>query len=152
MKLKRIVPGLLAAGWLAATLLQGQTADDDAKEVATLDARYQNAVKNNDAATMNLILADDFVLVTGRGKTFTKADLLKEARDKTTIYEKQDELEQHVRVWGDTAVVTALLWIKGTSEGKPVERKLWFSDTYVRTKNGWRYVLGQASLPLPAEP
>ena len=25
---------------------------------------------------------------------------------------------QKVRVWGDTAVVTALLWIKGTSEGK----------------------------------
>jgi ketosteroid isomerase-like protein len=152
MKFHRIVPGLLATGWLAASLLQGQTADDAAKEVATLDARYQAAVKNNDAATMNLILADDFVLVTGRGKTFTKADLLKEARDKTTIYEKQDELEQHVRVWGDTAVVTALLWIKGTSEGKPIERKLWFSDTYVKTKNGWRYVLGQASLPLPAEP
>jgi ketosteroid isomerase-like protein len=152
MKLNRIVAGLLATGWLAASLLQGQTAEDAAKEVATLDARYQDAVKRNDAATMNLILADDFVLVTGRGKTFSKADLLKEARDKTTIYEKQDELEQHVRVWGDTAVVTALLWIKGTSEGKPIERKLWFSDTYVKTKNGWRYVLGQASLPLPAEP
>ena len=152
MKFHRIVPGLLATGWLAASLLQGQTAEDAAKEVATLDGRYQDAVKNNDAATMNLILADDFVLVTGRGKTFSKADLLKEARDKTTIYEKQDELEQHVRVWGDTAVVTALLWIKGTSEGKPIERKLWFSDTYVKTKNGWRYVLGQASLPLPAEP
>ena len=53
---------------------------------------------------------------------------------------------------GDTAVVTALLWIKGTSDGKPVERKLWFSDTYVRTPKGWKYVLGQASLPLPAEP
>jgi len=152
MKFHRIVPGLLAAGWLAASFLQGQTAEESAKEVATLDARYQDAVKNNDASTMNLILADDFVLVTGRGKTFTKVDLLKEARDKTTIYEKQDELEQQVRVWGDTAVVTALLWIKGTSEGKPIERKLWFSDTYVKTKNGWRYVLGQASLPLPAEP
>ncbi len=152
MKFNRIVSGLLATGWLAASVLQGQTAEDAAKEVATLDARYQDAVKRNDAATMNLILADDFVLVTGRGKTFTKANLLKEARDKTTIYEKQDELEQHVRVWGDTAVVTALLWIKGTSEGKPIERKLWFSDTYIRTPQGWRYVLGQASLPLPAEP
>ena len=49
-------------------------------------------------------------------------------------------------------MVTALLWIKGTSEGKPMEKKLWFSDTYVRTKNGWRYVFCQASLPLPAEP
>jgi hypothetical protein len=52
-------------------------------------------------------------------------------------------------VWGDTAVVTALLWIKSTSGSNTSERKLWFSDTYVRTPKGWRYVLGQASLPLP---
>ena len=56
-----------------------------------------------------------------------------------------------MRVWGDTAVVTARLWLKGTSEGKPFERRLWFSDTYVRTKCGWRYVFGQASLALPKE-
>jgi len=73
------------------------------------------------------------------------------ARDKTAVYEHQEELEQKVRVWGDTAVVTALLWIKGASDRQTFERKLWFSDTYVRTASGWRYVLGQASLPLPSE-
>ena len=66
----------------------------------------------NDAATMERILADDFVLVTGRGKIYTKNDLLKDAREGKTIYERQDEIEQTVRVWGDTAVVTALLWLK----------------------------------------
>jgi hypothetical protein len=49
-------------------------------------------------------------------------------------------------------VVTALLWAKGTKEGKPFEYKLWFSDTYVRTAAGWRYVFGQASLPLQKAP
>lgn len=127
----------------------GAAATSDATTVADLDTAYQAAVKANDAEGMARILADDFVLVTGRGKVFTKNDLLEEARKKSTIYEKQDELEQKVRVWGNTAVVTALLWIKGTSEGKTWERKLWFSDTYVRTPAGWRYVLGQASIPLP---
>jgi hypothetical protein len=46
-------------------------------------------------------------------------------------------------------VVTALLWLKGVSENKPFERRLWFSDTYVRTPQGWKYVFGQASLPMP---
>lgn len=124
--------------------------DEDKKTVADLDRQYQLAVKNNDAATMGKILADDFVLVTGRGQTATKDDLLKSARDRTVAWEQQDELEQHVRVWGDTAVVTALLWLKGTRDGKPFDYKLWFSDTYVRTPAGWKYVLGQASLPLPA--
>lgn len=101
---------------------------------------------------MDRILADDFALVTGRGKTYSKADLLKEARDKATVYEHQEDSNQKVRVWGDTAVVTALLWAKGTEQAKPIEYKLWFSDTYVRTPTGWRYVFGQASLPLPKEP
>jgi hypothetical protein len=56
-----------------------------------------------------------------------------------------------VRVWGDTAVVTARLWLKGMSGDQPFERRLWFSDTYVRTASGWRYAFGQASLPLPPQ-
>ena len=122
---------------------------DDAKAVADLDTQYQLAVKGNDVEGMERILADDVVLVTGRGRVFNKTDLLNEARSGTIVYEHQEDSEQRVRVWGDTAVVTALLWAKGTEGGRPFEYRLWFSDTYVRTPNGWRYVFGQASLPLP---
>ena len=127
------------------------SSEEDAKTVAALDTKYQAAVKSNDAAAMDQILADDFVLVNGRGKVSSKTDLLESARKKEVTYERQDEEPgtQKVRVWGDTAVVTALLWIKAVQAGKPIDYKLWFSDTYVRTPAGWRYVFGQASLPLP---
>jgi len=136
---------------LATTSKLNASPEDDAKAVAALDTKYQAAVKANDATTMNQILADDFVLVTGRGSVFSKADLLDSARKKEATYERQDEEPgtQKVRVWGDTAVVTALLWIKSVQGGKAADYKLWFSDTYVRTPTGWRYVFGQASLPLP---
>ena len=62
------------------------SSQDDAKAVAALDTEYQAAVKKNDAATMDRILADDFILVTGRGKVYNKTDLLKSARDKDAIY------------------------------------------------------------------
>ena len=140
-----LIPMLLAFG-------AAHAADaDDRKTVADLDTQYQLAVKNNDAATMDRILADDFVLVTGRGKVYTKADLLQATRG-ATFYEHQEDTDQTVRVWGDTAVVTALLWVKGTDGGKPFDYRLWFSDTYVRTAKGWRYAFGQASLPLPGAP
>jgi ketosteroid isomerase-like protein len=122
---------------------------DDRKTVAALDTQYQAAVKNNDTATMDRILADDFVLVTGSGKSYSKGDLLAEARSGVVHYERQDDVDQTVRVWGDTAVITAKLWEKGTDNGKPFDRVVWFSDTYVRTPGGWRYVFGQSSLPLP---
>ena len=38
---------------------QVSAADDDRKAVAALDTEYQAAVKKNDAATMDRILADD---------------------------------------------------------------------------------------------
>jgi ketosteroid isomerase-like protein len=114
-------------------------------EIARLDTEYQAAVERNDASTMARILADDFVLVTGLGKTFTKEDLLEEARSGRVEYEFQRDTDQTVRVWGDTAVITALLSAKGTENGEPFHYKLWFSDTYVRTERGWLYVFGQAS-------
>jgi len=117
--------------------------------ISTLDTEYQAAVKNNDAVTMDRILADDFILVTGRGKIYNKTDLLDTAKNKDIAYERQEDTQQTVRVWGDTAVITALLWQKGTYKGQPFDDHLWFSDRYVRTPNGWRYVFGQASIRLP---
>jgi ketosteroid isomerase-like protein len=148
------VPQLLARGVMVGILAAVVSAAnasvaDDQKTVAALDTQYQAAVKKNDAATMDRLLADDFVLVTGSGKTYGKADLLHEARGGQVLYEHQEDRDQTVRVWGDVAVVTAKLWEKGTNNGKPFDRTVWFSDTYVRTPGGWRYVFGQSSLPLP---
>ena len=123
--------------------------DDDQKAVAQLDVEYQRAVEQNDAKTMARILADDFVLVVGNGSIYTKSDLLKDAASGKTRYEHQVDSDRTVRVWGDTAVVTAKLWSKGLEDGRQVDYTLWFSDVYVRKVTGWTYVFGQASLPLP---
>lgn len=138
--------GVLMAVAIAAS---ASTSASDRNDVAALDTKYQAAVKANDAATMDGILTDDFILVEGDGASSTKADLIKEAQSRRITYQHQEELVQTVRVWGDTAVVTAKLWGKGTDAGKPFDWTLWFSDTYVRTAKGWRYAFGQASLPLP---
>jgi len=147
-QLKRIATFFLV---LAAFAVQASESEDIAV-VAALDTQYQAAVKANDAPAMAKILADDFILVIGNGTVSTKADLLKEAEDRIRTYEHQEDTAQTVRVWGDTAVVTAKLWMKGErKDGTPFDYTLWFSDTYVRTASGWRYVFGQASLPLPLQ-
>jgi hypothetical protein len=101
---------------------------------------------------MDKILSDDFILVTGAGKVFDKQQSLDEARNRAATYEHQEDSERTVRVWGNTAAVTAKLWVKGVREGKPIDYTLWFSDTYIRMRAGWRYAFGQASLPLPKAP
>jgi ketosteroid isomerase-like protein len=139
----RTVP-LLTLGFLCATPVYAGSSHQ--ATVAALDSEHQEAVKRNDANVMARILADDFVLVSGIGQVFTRDQVLNEARSRSVSYEKQDEVPgtQTVRVWGDTAVVTALLWLKGVDGDKPFDRKVWFSDTYVLTGSaGWKYVFGQ---------
>jgi len=144
--LQRIAAALLALPCAFAA----HAADGDQAAVAALDTAYQEAVKRNDVAGMDRILADDFVLVTGSGKVFGKNDLLADARARNNRFEHQEDSQQTVRVWGDTAVVTALLWVKGSNKQQPFDYKLWFSDVYVRTPTGWRYAFGQASSRLPS--
>jgi len=146
--MNRSIAIIVAVVGVAVMIVVGRlvsAATDDRKVVAALDTEYQAAVKKNDAATMDRILADDFVLVTASGKTYSKADLLNDARGGRTAYEHQEDTMQTVRVWGDTAVVTAKLWENGTDDGKPFDHLLWFSDTYVRTPSGWRYALAQSA-------
>src|SRR4029434_5417525 len=91
--------------------MSSQSSEDEAKKIIVeLDRAYQDAVKNNDAKTMERILAHDFVLVTGKGKTFSKEDLLKEAREGKTIYERQEDSEKTLRGRADTAASAVLLW------------------------------------------
>lgn len=125
--------------------------EGDRATVAALDLKYQAAVKANDAEAMAAILHPQMTLVVGSGGVISREDLLNAARERTIAYEIQDEApdSQTVRLYGDTAVVTARLRIKYVAAGKAVDRILWFSDTYVRTAGGWRYAFGQASLALP---
>jgi len=147
---------LLAPIALAAALVAraSSATDEPAAVVAALDTEYQAAVERNDWQAMDRILHPDFTLVLGNGNVHSRADLIESARDRHIDYEKQVEMPgtQSVRVFGnDTATVTALLWLKGTrkKDATTFEYKIWFSDTYVRTKDGWRYAFGQASLRLP---
>ena len=130
------------------------SAEDDRRIVAALDTEYQAAVERNDAETMAAILHPDMILVVGHGLVHTREALLRSARERHAVYEHQveDEGTQTVRLYGrDTAIVTARLWLKGTNADGAFDRRLWFSDTYVRTRNGWRYAFGQSSLSLPAQ-
>jgi ketosteroid isomerase-like protein len=145
---------LLATGIVLMTAsLSYAFSGDDKRAVADLDTAYQAAVERNDEGMMAAILHDDMILVVGAGTVVTRDDLLKSAREKDITYEKQveDAGTQTVRLFGkDTAVVTARLWLKGTyKDGRAFDRKLWFSDTYVRTDSGWKYAFGQSSIALP---
>jgi uncharacterized protein (TIGR02246 family) len=147
------MPLLAVALGACATAPPPTSLEADRLTVAALDTAYQAAVERNDADAMANILHDDMILVVGAGTVYSREDLLRSARTQEIIYEHQveDAGTQTVRMYGpNTAIVTARLWLKGTQQqGGAFDQRLWFSDTYVRTPEGWRYAFGQASRALP---
>ena len=150
----KLLLGIAAFAASLAAPVMPATDHADVAVLAAIDTEYQRAVERNDWQGMDRVLHPDFTLVLGDGKVYSRADLITSARDQHITYEKQVEIPgtQTVRLFGkDTAIVTALLWLKGTrkKDQSSFEYKLWFSDTYVRTPGGWKYAFGQASLRLP---
>lgn len=151
MPLRSVSFPLLAAALALGAAPAHAGAEEDRRTVAALDTAYQAAVERNDAEAMAAILHDDMILTVGPGTVYSRQDLIRSARERDTVYEHQveDAGTQTVRLFGpDTAVVTARLWLKGIHAGRSFDRRLWFSDTYVRTPGGWRYAFGQSSIAL----
>ena len=121
----RLAAPFLAALWTAAAPAAAAP-EEDRQTVSALDVQYQAAVKRKDVETMGRILADDFILVLGNGTIVPRDDLLAGARSGRLVYGQQDEVpgSQTVRVWGDTAVVTGQLWLRGTNGGAAFDRHL----------------------------
>jgi len=119
--------------------------------VSGLHAAYHAAARRNDATTMGRILDERFVLVLGNGRRLQRADLLESADAGHIVYENHEDeaATLRVRIYGNTAVVTARVRLKGVKEGVPFDQRTWFSETYVRTASGWRCAFAQGSLPQP---
>lgn len=147
---------LALAAMCPMTLTAGSANTDPAAVIAQLDTQYQAAVERGDWVAMDRILHRDFTLVLGKGTVYSRAELLESARRRHVVFDEQVEVPgtQKVRMFGDhTATVTALLIVKGQRSDSPTpfDYKVWFTDTYVLTDDGWRYAFGQASLPLTGE-
>ena len=142
---------------LAAAPRMAAAAEDPQSIVSRMDVEYQAAVERNDWQAMDRILHPGFALIVGDGTVYTRAQLIDSARNRNIVYEAQREVpgSQVVRMYGnDTATVTALLILKGkrSKDQSAIDFRVWFTDTYVRTADGWRYALGQAGTRLPPAP
>jgi len=155
MKHLLLAPAVLLM--LAAAPRMAAAAEDPQGVVSRMDVEYQAAVERNDWQTMDRILHPGFVLILGDGTVYTRTQLIDSAKNRNIAYEQQREVpgSQVVRMYGnDTATVTALLILKGkrAKDQSPLDFRVWFTDTYVRTDKGWQYALGQAGTRLPPAP
>ena len=97
------------------------------KAVLESDQRWRKAVRTGDTATLDALLADDYIGVSITGQVSSKAAVMVRAKAMTpeqrTAYAKIDDYFEDVRVrrYGNVAVIT----------GAGAARRLWRHDSYM---------------------
>lgn len=99
------------------------------------------AAVQRDRATLDRLLAADFVDISYRGQRRTKADVLRAQAAPPGSRQTVSDLQ--VRVYGDTGIVTGVNTVTITKRA-PVRVR--FTDVFVRTKDGWRAVSAQETI------
>jgi len=144
IKLALIVLAFLAGWPLRAAQNKSDTAS--AKILAAED-KWNAAYKRGDIATMESLLADDFIITLEDGSTFSKSGYIAHNGDPTLHIETTEMSGLTVRVHGNTAVVTGAYHEKGTSKGKPYEYRDRFTDVWMNLTGKWQVIVSHYSIP-----
>jgi ketosteroid isomerase-like protein len=145
----RLSPVVIAALMLAALDLgAAQSKADPSSKILALESKWNEAYKHGDIATMESLLADDFVITVEDGSTFSKSGYIAHNADSALHVEISEMAEVKVRMHGNVAVVTAAYHEKGTSKGKSYESRDRATDVWMRNANGgWQVIAAHYSIP-----
>lgn len=114
--------------------------------ILALESAWNNAELHNDAAAVQMLLADDFVMTVAEGKLYNKAQILASVKEKSYSPELLESSGMVVHPYGHTAIVTGAYHEKGVDKGKPWERRGRFTDTWVFLDGKWQCVASHFSI------
>jgi ketosteroid isomerase-like protein len=116
------------------------------KEVLQFERDACKAFLDADPAALERVLTPDFTLTLSNGEVSTRADEINELLSGTVHYDVFENYDMLARVYGDnTAVVLGKTHVKGTSDGKPFDRVVQFTDTLIKRDGRWQVAAGHVS-------
>ncbi|MCE5232061.1 MAG: nuclear transport factor 2 family protein [Mizugakiibacter sp.] len=137
--MRTFVLALLCATALPIAAARAAGATHERDEIERLEHLWLSAAQAHDRATLERILADDFVDVSANGTFRSKADAL--AGGNTPPGSTQTLRELRVRIYGDCAIANGINVVHSDIQGWTVEVP--FTDVFVRRAGRWRAVSAQ---------
>jgi ketosteroid isomerase-like protein len=132
---------------LAIPVSQSLVAQSSAeKDVLQFERDACKAFLDADPAALQRVLTDDFTLTLSNGNVSTRADEIEELRSGKVRYDVFENYDMIARLYGDSAaVVLGKTRVKGTSDGKPFDRVVQFTDTLIKRNGRWQVAAGHVS-------
>lgn len=116
------------------------------REIDQLEEAWRRAVLKADIATMNSLLADDYMAITPSGTLQTKEQALANMRSGVTRIASLEVSDRRVRFYGTTALVTSKAAVSGVNSLGDFSGTYRYTRVYVRNVQGkWKIVSFEAN-------
>jgi len=113
------------------------------EEFLKLEAEFAEAIVKNDPGAVERLVADEWIIINADGGIIDKERFLGVIKSGTLTHEIMESDSLRVRIYGDSAVVTALTRTKGNFMGQDFSTEERATDFFVRLNGQWRCVLTQ---------
>ena len=116
------------------------------REIVEMEHQAREASLRRDVDFSQRTLADDYVAITPLGQVTTKQDTVSARKSGQLKYDAINVTDMVVRIYGDTAVVTARADVKGHQLGEDFSGPYRYTRVWVRRTGHWLAVSYQATV------
>ena len=113
---------------------------DDAGALFYMEREWNDAHKRGDVAWFERNYADDATDISSRtGAVHSKEEEIASMKNDKTVLDSLELSELDARVEGNSAIVTGINRLRGKdAQGQPFDRRVRFTDTYVKRDGRWQ--------------
>lgn len=111
------------------------------QEILNLEKEFAEAIVKNDPERIGRFVADDWILIDPDGGIVDKTRFLSVVKSGALTHQMMESDDIRVRVYGDSAVLTALTRTKGKFMGQDFSTQERATDFFVRRDGRWQCVV-----------
>ena len=111
------------------------------EELLKLERAFADAIIKNDLESIGRIVADDWIIVDPNGEIVDRTRFFEVIKSGALAHDIMESEDFRVRVYGESAVVTAITSTKGKFMGQEFSTRERATDVFVKRDGRWQCVL-----------
>jgi len=110
-------------------------------ELLNLEKQFAQAIVSNNLEGIGRFVTDDWIIIDPNGEIVDRARFFEVIKSGALTHDVMESKDLRVRVYGDSAVVTAVTRTKGKFMGQEFTTQERATDVFVKRDRRWQCVL-----------
>jgi ketosteroid isomerase-like protein len=111
------------------------------EELLKLEKAFAEAIVKNDLEGIGRLVTDDWIIIDPNGEIVDRTRFFEVIKSGALTHDMMESEDFRVRIYGDSAVVTALTRTKGKFMGQEFSTQERATDVFVKRDGRWQCVL-----------